>query len=285
MDYLTASKLMDDIDVQLNKCNDIEAMKKSILPIQSFVTKNIAMPPPDVDVSDKELVLWRRVIEACAILALRESNFPDFEAYMSQWVPLYSNVRQIPRSEKSACLWGCMLMHALTSDRLGEFHLLRQILSADIDIINSPIVTFVSDLEQLMADGNYNQIVQQAQAVPDSLMKVFLPRLSDTIRERTVACLECCYDSLHVDYACRKLFLESKDDLARFCEKRNSVSSGADDAMIDTLAKDENTKEWQWKIEGDLLLFVPAVKEVHGGIINGFFANILDYSTEIERIV
>eukprot|EP01069_Polyplicarium_translucidae_P010334 Polyplicarium_translucidae@DN3371_c1_g1_i21.p2 len=286
---LGAAVAKDNPDVQ--KCSDAQKRLKC-------ETAAFGMPSPGTTIGTEQLQAWRGVAELGTVLALKAGDFESFELQMAQLLSIYSDFGEVlPRSPLQDSMLGCALMHFLTCDRLGEFHILRQWLGSNEDSQNHPVIKFATEIEQNLTDGNYGQVTSAASKAPDPLLRSFMPRLTETVRERSAACLEKCYEGLTVDHACELLLLRNKEELSSFCRARNDRLSAAQQPNVEMADVDGGaggrtpepgelpSKTPIWEVDGGALRFVPMATEKKRSGAQEFLANVVGYAVELERIV
>lgn len=218
------------------------------------------------------LKLSRDVYEKAAFLCIQDKDVEGFERHVKQLKCYYRDFDKkigVASSNEYKIL-GLYLLSLLATDRISEFHgELELIPNQNVDFIQRPVM-----LERSLTEGNYTKINQQIGVLSaQEHYPIFLDMLLDTMRRRIMESLERSTKTISVDQVQKMLYLKSAEQVRTFVSKL--------EAETQMSAVDSEPK---YKLVGKRYHFAgdPPLAQVSGFET---VSNIIDYATEIERIV
>lgn len=224
------------------------------------------------------LLMARDVYERGAFLAIKKNDIAAFERNVKQLKIYYRDFdKQIStKSANEYKILGLYLLALLAADRIGEFHTELELVSHhDQEFIQRPVL-----LERYLMEGNYAKINScVAQFSSQEYYPVFLEQLLGTMRRRILESLSSAASqsssddptpAVSLERVAKMLYMKNGAELKTFLQK-----------MQEERMDDE---EAAWKIVGDSFQVVsdsgghkiPALQTI---------AHVIDYATELERIV
>lgn len=261
-------KLYSDFDGEYSKNGPKSAELCSQLKVELAKLGNqLLLTTQDSDV----LKLSRDVYEKAAFLCIKNKDLEGFERHVKQLKCYYRDFdKKIGvKSSNEYKILGLYLLSLLASDRISEFHgELELISSHDVEVIQKPVM-----LERYLAEGNYAKINQQiAQLSATEYYPVFLDQLLETMRRRIMISLEKSTKSITVDQVAKMLYFKSADQVRAFVGK-----------LADEIAPMTDC-EPKYKLVGNRYMFAGDNTSAQVSAFDTV-SNIIDYATEIERIV
>eukprot|EP00918_Siedleckia_nematoides_P063737 GHVU01138681.1.p1 GENE.GHVU01138681.1~~GHVU01138681.1.p1 ORF type:complete len:298 (+),score=52.76 GHVU01138681.1:60-896(+) len=257
---------------KVNK-GDLPEMKTILTELKLLVIKMPSCIPTESasNLDVEEMFLARSVYECAAVYAIYADDGQLFESNANNLFTYYGDMREVlPPSEHEALVWGLLLTHLLASDQLGDFYL--QLCRVPPAVSKHPLVLYPISLEIAVMDGNHKKVILQAANPPNSLFGYFSSQLLVTVRERVALAMAASYASVTVEAARELLGLKTTEEVLVFAKDRNEQN-------ID----DEN--EPKWRVTGDRISFVACANEKKGLNPSGVLEKMLEYATELERIV
>jgi 26S proteasome regulatory subunit N12 len=241
-----------------------------------------------------QLLLARETLEIGVLVSILGADAAAFERYMTQLKPFYQDYADaLPKSQKQEAAQGLMLLHLLSSDRIGEFHTELEVIPAAAH--GSEYIAKAMELERHMMDGNYRKILDaNAVASVPRYCSFFMDQLVETARLKVGTAMEKSYEALPAADAARMLMLSSQADLAAFVDQENALKAdkeqaaaeeGGQLASLSFVDEQKAPAEVRWELKDGTLRFqrppeakatIPALELV---------ANTIGYATELERIV
>ena len=204
----------------------------------------------------------RDLYEHAALYSLQQLDTDAFERHFALAKCAYSDS---DASLKPSALWSTIealyLMHLLVQNRLAEFHSELELLPESLKA--SPQVAFPVELEQFLAEGRYNKVLDATRALPDPKFRSFVDPLVDAVRGEIAACSSASYTTLPLATAQQMMYFDSEQDLLTYISDSQpawTVDRGVISFNADTAPAAR----------------VPSVKLI---------TNTLAYATELERIV
>eukprot|EP01138_Halocafeteria_seosinensis_P002170 gb/GECG01002220.1/.p1 GENE.gb/GECG01002220.1/~~gb/GECG01002220.1/.p1 ORF type:complete len:270 (+),score=40.16 gb/GECG01002220.1/:1-810(+) len=211
--------------------------------------------------SSEEAFLACNALEASCLICLRAEDFTGFERQVYQLRTIYSEYESTKKSESRPLIVALLLMHLLVENRLAEFHSELELLN--MDERKNKHIEFAVELEERMMEGAYHKVLHAAREPPAQVYKIFLDKLTETVRSDIADCLAASYERLPVQEAAKKLQLSSQNAVQDFV-KHNDLN---------------------WKFEGSDVVFVPSDAKGVSVQSRQLIENTLHYATELEKIV
>eukprot|EP00392_Amoebophrya_sp_AT5.2_P013324 g13442.t1 len=183
----------------------------------------------------------------------------------------YRDFKIPTKSANEYKILGLYLLYLVCSDRISEFHTeLELVPQHDSQFIQRPVL-----LERYLMEGNFAKINQScAEFSTQEHYPVFLEQLQDTMRRRILESLAKSTSEVSLDRVAKMLYMKSVTEVSAYLKQIQDEKS-----MVDT---DEDRGQ-EWEVVGNKLRLKLmsheriAVLETLG--------NVIDYATEIERIV
>ncbi|KAF4523543.1 hypothetical protein B566_EDAN011991, partial [Ephemera danica] len=135
----------------LKKCKDLLEKLKIEL------TNLFFLPTDKSNVSQKELILARDILEIGVQWSIECKDIPSFERYMAQLKSYYLDYKdELPESPFKYQLLGLNLLFLLSQNRVAEFHTELELLPPD-QIQNNVYIGHPLSIEQCLMEGRYNK--------------------------------------------------------------------------------------------------------------------------------
>jgi len=151
-------------------------LKLEILAFDSLPPLNV--PTPD---ADAERCAARETFELAVVLSAKAKKKDEFQRYMSQLRPFYSDYPPpVSSSELKYTILGLNLLQALVDHRLADFHGELELLTEEE--MQLPTIAFSVDLERQLMLGSYDQVLEAAAHPPHELFNAFLASLMESVR-------------------------------------------------------------------------------------------------------
>lgn len=217
----------------------------------------------------------REVYEKAAFWSIQKEDSAGFARNVKQLKSFYRDFGQaigVPSSNEYKIL-GLHLLSLLAEDRIGEFHTeLELVGNHDSPFIQRPVL-----LERYLMEGNYAKINESiAELKTQEHYPIFLELLLGTMRRRIVESLST--NSISVAQLQKMLYMSSPAQVAEFLAKVQE-----DDSMdVDGAAS--GASKQKWVLTGDTY-HIPADGNAAKFSAYESIGNVIDYATEIERIV
>ncbi|GAM86566.1 hypothetical protein ANO11243_045800 [Dothideomycetidae sp. 11243] len=191
---------------------------------------------PTPNTSASHLTLARDVLEAGALLSIRQRDPDAFTRYFQQLHPFYSlpasrwgsggalhsNTAASSRSKVT----GLYLLLLLSQGDYAGFHTeIERLETARTDgrpLEEDPSIAYPMRLEQALMEGSYDRVWGETKGdrVPGEEFGVFSEVLINTIRNEIASCSERAYPSLPISNAKNLLFLDSEGAVVDFARSR-----------------------------------------------------------------
>lgn len=254
-----------DNEYKKNGANSVALCAKLKVELAKLGNQLLFQSSTDVEV----LRLSREVYEKAAFLCIRNGDVEGFERHVKQLKCYYRDFdRKIGvKSSNEYKILGLYLLSLLASDRISEFHgELELIQQHDVESIQRPVM-----LERYLTEGNYAKInVQMGDLAGQEHYPIFLDQLLDTMRRRIMENLERSTKSISLEMVQKMLYFQSPEQVRTFVAKLEAENA------VDS--------EPKYKLAGNRYTFAgdPIAAKVSAFET---VSNIIDYATEIERIV
>ncbi|KAF2157854.1 hypothetical protein K461DRAFT_290127 [Myriangium duriaei CBS 260.36] len=226
-----AERELTQLVQQLHSLNSSNLSNASRLLSQakiSLLKLDALVPSPST--SAQHLALARDVLEAGALVSIRQRDPDAFTRYFQQLQPFYS----LPSSRYSSSsnsgnkskVTGLYLLLLLSQGDYAGFHTEIERLetsqdgSANLDA--DPFIAYPMRLEQALMEGSYDRVWGETKGnrVPGEEFGVFTEVLINTIRAEIASCSERAYPSLPISNAKNLLFLDSEGAVVDFARSR-----------------------------------------------------------------
>jgi len=145
------------------------------------------VPPFTAPESKKQLLLARETLELAILLSIAAEDEVSFERHVNQVKPYYYDYSHLlPPSERKWQTLGLLLLHLLSQNRMGEFHI-------EIELIpladqKGLYIDFPIQLEKRLMEGTYNKILLAHKEVPLPTYSFFMDKLANTMRVKIAEC-------------------------------------------------------------------------------------------------
>jgi len=225
--------------------------------------------------------LSREVYEKGAFFSIKKNDPAGFERNVKQLKIYYRDFdKKIgTKSSNEYKILGLYLLFLLSTDRIGEFHTeLELVAERDSQFIQRPVM-----LERYLMEGNYAKINESVvEFSGQEHYPTFLAELQNTMRKRILESLERSTTSISVDRVSKMLYMKSSAEVAAFLKK---IQDEADSQMADGDEGDAAVGT-KWEISGSNLKLKEGAGKYENKIpVMETLGNVIDYATEIERIV
>mmetsp|Transcript_42992 Transcript_42992/g.84503 ORF Transcript_42992/g.84503 Transcript_42992/m.84503 type:complete len:268 (+) Transcript_42992:108-911(+) len=211
----------------------------------------------------EERVLAIDALESGAILCVKSGDAEGLQRAFAQLRPLY---RPGDATDRRATVSGLYLTHLLVNDRLSEFHSEFERLPAGA--LDDPHVSFPVMLERQLMVGSYDAVLSSSAHAPDpELYAPLLSHLTRTVRDAIADGVEVSYMSMGFDEAVSMMKFGSVKELLEYVEEFHG------DWIVD---ESEKKICFQPPEVGRRASDIPSF---------GVIKNMLNYATELERIV
>ncbi|CAD7922822.1 unnamed protein product [Amoebophrya sp. A25] len=224
----------------------------------------------------KVLELAREVYEKGAFLSIKKNDPAAFERNVKQLKMYYRDFdkRIQTKSSNEYKILGLYLLFLLSSDRIGEFHTeLELVPEHDSHFIQRPVM-----LERYLMEGNYAKINESVvEFSAQEHYPVFLQQLQETMRRRILDSLERSTSSIAVDRVSKMLYMKSAAEVGAFLKKVGEES----DSLMQDVDVESGSK---WEIVGQKMQLISTSRSERIPVMETL-GNVIDYATEIERIV
>lgn len=203
----------------------------------------------------------RDLYESAALYSLFANDTAGFERHFALAKAAYEEDSSLSASELWITVRGLYLMTLLVQNRLGEFHAELELVAAAERKL--PQIAFSISLDQYLAEGRYNKVLDAIRSLPHESFAVFVQPLVDAVRGEIAACSASSYTSLPVAAAQRMMLFDSEEELRRFVA----------------------TSQPEWSIENGVISFNQKAAAAASVPAKELISNTLGYATELERIV
>ncbi|CAD7951824.1 unnamed protein product [Amoebophrya sp. A120] len=224
----------------------------------------------------KVLELCREVYEKGAFLSIKRNDPLAFERNVKQLKIYYRDFeKSIPsKSSNEYKILGLYLLSLVCSDRISEFHTeLELIQQHDSQFIQRPVL-----LERYLMEGNFAKINQFASEFSSQEhYPVFLEQLQQTMRRRILESLAKASSEISLDRVAKMLYMSNVSEVSGFLKKMQEEDAG--DMMTD-----DTPNQPQWEVAGSKLRLTASSRTERIPVFDTL-SNVIDYATEIERIV
>merc|ERR1719265_759388 len=177
----------------------------------------------------KELEAGRDILELGCLLSIKMKDLPGFERNIAQLKTYYSDYAgSLKASPRQDIVLGLNLLRLLTQNRIAEFHVELETLSAAS--LKSRYVSYPIDVERALMEGNYASLWASNKSLPDASFAWFVEELKSTIRDEVAACSAAAYETLPVSHMKTALSLSSSSEVATYA--KNSCFSTAFRSLV-----------------------------------------------------
>ncbi|SCL98344.1 26S proteasome regulatory subunit RPN12, putative [Plasmodium chabaudi chabaudi] len=275
-------KTNDDIMALLKFTEDISKPKggdiikyKELLKKLKQVLIHLPSADPLLPICKKnvnELYLAREILEKGVIISVMDNDIKSFTIYMAQLFIYYFDFKNVlQKSAKQNAILGVYLLHLLSSNSIGDFHMTLEIIS--IEDQNDPYIKYVLELEQHIMDGYFHYILTKKDDIPLYLYSIFMDRLYDTIKYKLADCIFSSSNSISLLYTCELLKLKDENELYQFITEYNEIKTAqGEDNLI-------------WEIKDNKIYFKNQIEHAQELPSIEIMNNIIGYATELEKIV
>ncbi|EUD65648.1 26S proteasome regulatory subunit N12 [Plasmodium inui San Antonio 1] len=260
--------LTQPISCDIDKCKEILNKLKLVL---------IHLPSLDplVPIGKKntnELLLARHILEKGVIISIIDRDIKSFSIYMAQLILYYFDYQNIlPKSESQNGIIGMYLLYLLSSNLIGDFHMMLEIIS--IQDQNDEYIKYVLELEQHIMDGYFYHVLTKKDDIPLHLYALFIERLYNTIRYKLADCIFASSNCISSEYACELLRFVSEKDLYQFIGEYNETKTSQGECNL------------LWEVRDKKIYFNNQTVHVQDLPALEVLNNTIGYATELERIV
>lgn len=220
------------------------------------------------------MILARDVLEYAVISAVKRNDAASFERNFAQLRPYYLDVRGgIPPSQQEALFAGLFLLTLLVQNRIAEFHMAVELLPNEGQVVSSPEVAQVLQLESWLMEGAYNKVLSARSSPASPYYIPLLDRLSMTVRDEIASCSEAAYSgAMPVTEAARLLRFNTPQELSTYAQARGWKL--LDNDMIQFSGDDLKSSS---KVNGNIsTVSFPAFELIDHCMV---------YAKELERII
>ena len=234
-----------------------------VLYIQIELTQFPSLPPrvEETPKASEERVVARDIYESAVLFTSNRGDDAASDRNFALLMPYYLELRDmIPRSEREALVWGLWLLTLLVQNRIAEFHATVELVPSDV--MQSPEVTQVMELEGWMMQGSYAKVGSAQNSAVSPYFVPVLQRIVTTVRNEIASCSEAAYKTLQLKDA-ESIFGVHSNDVPALCS------------------------EYGWTIEGDVIILQDQRVQQHRGLPEAeqVIDNCLQYAKELERIL
>lgn len=203
----------------------------------------------------------RDIYESAVLFTSSRGDDAGSDRNFALLMPYYLDLRDlIPRSEKEALLWGLRLLSLLVQNRIAEFHATVELVPSDV--MQSPEVTQVMELEGWMMQGSYAKVGSAESSAVSPYFVPLLQRIVTTVRNEIASCSEAAYRTLQM--------------------KDAAVLFGVNSSQLPDMCRD-----YGWTIQGETIHLQEQKTQQHRGLPEAehVIDNCLQYAKELERIL
>ncbi|MES1913415.1 MAG: hypothetical protein MHM6MM_005609 [Cercozoa sp. M6MM] len=189
--------------------------------------------------------------QTACLLSVRAGDSEAFVRHFRQ----FEQYDCASNDEERDVVFALFLLFLLKENDAAAFHVFLERVQQ-----RGELVSRVVQLEQLLADGGYADMLRKAQDLPQTYFGSFANTLMHTVREKAADCAEVAYESLSVEAAKSLLWFAQTDELHAFAQARN------------------------WRLEGGCYRFALTDLNTRPDA-SGSAHDAIRYAVEIERIV
>eukprot|EP00640_Fibrocapsa_japonica_P002955 CAMPEP_0113935482 /NCGR_PEP_ID=MMETSP1339-20121228/2631_1 /TAXON_ID=94617 /ORGANISM="Fibrocapsa japonica" /LENGTH=269 /DNA_ID=CAMNT_0000937655 /DNA_START=79 /DNA_END=888 /DNA_ORIENTATION=+ /assembly_acc=CAM_ASM_000762 len=258
------NKILSQMKIDIDGGSLSQASTK-LTQLKILMTKLPGLPPctTDSSTSKKEREFARGVLEQAVLLSTRDEGKSGFPRHLAQLKPYYFGAlhRELPASPLRLPVLGLHLLFLLTENRLAEFHSELELLAEEERA--DPHVRFPIELDQFLAVGSYDQVLEAKASVPHPYYSYFMDSIVDAVREAVAECTAAAYETLALASAATLLRLNGASAAAAFAQGR------------------------EWDVRGGTIYFPRPETSKRASDIPSMrlISESLLYATELERIV
>ncbi|VWU53136.1 26S proteasome regulatory subunit RPN12, putative [Hepatocystis sp. ex Piliocolobus tephrosceles] len=256
-----------------DKCN-IEACKEILKKLKAVIIHIPSIDPllPIHKKNINDLLLIREILEKGVIISIIDDDIKSFTIYITQLFTYYFDYKNIlTKSEKQNALVGVYLLYLLSSNMIGEFHMLLEIIP--IEDQNDYFIKYVLELEEHIIDGYFHYVLIKKEDTPLYLYSIFMERLYSTIKYKLADSIFASSNSINLINICEILQLNDENELYNFIAEYNEVKTIQGNSIITYKVIDNKIC---FNNPNENFKSVPSLE-----IMN----NTIGYATELERIV
>jgi len=159
-----------------------------------------------------------------ALRALRSKDMEGFPEAMAQLHFLYQMNAQQRKNRQ--LMTGLHLMYLLVKNDRKAFHTLLK--SLDDPDTQSTFISLPVQLEQSFDQGRYNHILLSEANLPDKNYQIFIPILTEALRQEIAQNMEVSYHQLNVKSAKELLLFQDDKEVQGFAAKRGWKMTNGD---------------------------------------------------------
>jgi len=230
-----------------------------------------SIPPSKEKPIKEEFELARQINELEMELSCMCKNERAFELAYLQTKPYYFDyIKTIldKQSEKYLYYVGLYLLFLLSNNRTTDFSTELELL--DTKDKNDQFIKVSLDIEQCIMEGNYSHMSRLKNS-NDVNYNYYLSKFDDTIRFQIARSMEKSYETLNIKAAMDLLMLNNEQALNEFVRQQNE--------------NPRDDREILWKIEGNLIKFIPLNENKASIPADRIFHDSLLLGIETEKIV
>ena len=181
-------------------------LKRLLVFFPTYLNPSAAAGSPT---AQQEITIAREALERAVLLCARSKQLDDFDAYYSQLLVYYRDVKcaSVPASPVQMLVTGLNLVRLLVGKRTAEFHsVLEQIPRADH---TNMYIKYPAQLERYLMEGSYNKLLSARGLAPANEFVPIVELLESTVRSEVLECIPKTYTSITVPQAQKLLMLGS----------------------------------------------------------------------------
>ncbi|KAI4838964.1 26S proteasome regulatory subunit RPN12 [Plasmodium brasilianum] len=266
--FLISEDISEPKSCNISKCKELLTSLKLVLIHLPSVDPLIPINKKDIN----ELLLARETLEKGVMISIMDGDIKSFTIYIAQLFIYYFDFNSIlPKSKKQNGILGVYLLYLLSSNSIGEFHMILEIIS--IDDQNDTFIKYVLELEQHIMDGYFHYVLTRKDDIPLYLYSLFMERLYNTIRFKLADCIFSSSNSISLVYTCELLKFKNENELYQFITDYNETKT----------SQGENNLIWE--VKNSKIFFNNQTVHVQELPALEILNNTIGYATELERIV
>lgn len=205
----------------------------------------------------------RTLYEHAALYSLLKKDNAGFERHFHLAKCAYKDSGAgVKPSNEWNVVNGLYFMHLLVLNRLAEFHAELEVMSSEQ--LASPYIKFPVTLEQYLAEGRYNKVLDSLSSLPNPVhFQVFVDPLLNAVRGEIADCTAAAYKTLPVQRAQRMFLFDTERELLQYVE----------------------TAQPTWSVASGVISFNSDAEQRAKVPAEALISNSLGYAVELERIV
>lgn len=190
----------------------IQQLKELMLPFPIF-TKDQNSLSPD------QHVLFRKILEADAIISIRSRRLPQFENAINQLKCIYFSDLNLPPSEDMPLLMSIHLVYLLSINKLVDFNLEFQLVHRLVP--NNEYVEYAAELHKSVSDNSFSKLFTLENMPPSPLFSHFTTDLLAGARNNHADSIERAYTNLTIIELASILHFNTLAEAQAFIEFRH----------------------------------------------------------------